>query len=233
MISDTPATAAQSMDRMYRRQRHVYDFTRKYYLLGRDRLIARLDAGPGMRVLEIGCGTARNLIATARRYPGIRCYGVDVSNEMLASARANVMRAGVGHCVMVAQGDATRVNPKALFGHGKFERVMISYSLSMIPEWQAALDHALTLVAPLGELHIVDFGRQEGLPVWCRTTLRRWLTLFEVTPRDDLVARIGIASVRHGAEALVERPYRGYAQYAVVTLPPLIAAAETVPSAAA
>ena len=28
------------MDRIYRRQRHVYDFTRKYYLLGRDRLIA-------------------------------------------------------------------------------------------------------------------------------------------------------------------------------------------------
>src|SRR5690242_4413087 len=33
---------AELMDRLYRRQRHVYDATRKYYLLGRDRLIVRL-----------------------------------------------------------------------------------------------------------------------------------------------------------------------------------------------
>ena len=35
------------MDRIYRRQRHVYDLTRKYYLLGRDRLIADLDVPRG------------------------------------------------------------------------------------------------------------------------------------------------------------------------------------------
>ena len=51
------------MDRIYRRQRHVYDVTRKYYLLGRDALIDRLEPPVDGRVLEIGCGTARNLIA--------------------------------------------------------------------------------------------------------------------------------------------------------------------------
>ena len=34
--------AAALMDRMYRRQRHIYDLTRKFYLLGRDEVIARL-----------------------------------------------------------------------------------------------------------------------------------------------------------------------------------------------
>ena len=29
---------AEQMDRMYRYQRHIYDLTRKYYLLGRDRI---------------------------------------------------------------------------------------------------------------------------------------------------------------------------------------------------
>lgn len=33
---------ANLMDRIYRRQRHFYDATRKYYLLGRDPMIAGL-----------------------------------------------------------------------------------------------------------------------------------------------------------------------------------------------
>ena len=58
------------MDRVYRRQRHIYDFSRKYYLLGRDRLVRDLTLAAGKsRVLEIGCGTARNSIRIAERYP--------------------------------------------------------------------------------------------------------------------------------------------------------------------
>ena len=70
------ADAAAAMDRMYRHQRHVYDLTRKFYLFGRDRLIRQLAPPRGAHVCEIGCGTARNLIALARRYPAIRLYGM-------------------------------------------------------------------------------------------------------------------------------------------------------------
>src|ERR1700733_2847143 len=77
------SAAAELMDRTYRHQRHVYDFTRKYYLLGRDPMIAELCPGDGDRVLEIGCGTGRNLTAAARRFPGAHFFGVDVSNAML------------------------------------------------------------------------------------------------------------------------------------------------------
>ncbi|NDH95685.1 MAG: SAM-dependent methyltransferase, partial [Planctomycetia bacterium] len=34
------------MDSMYRFTRHIYDFTRRYYLLGRDRLLERVVTGP-------------------------------------------------------------------------------------------------------------------------------------------------------------------------------------------
>ena len=57
-----PIDAASLMDRMYRRQRHIYDLTRKFYLLGRDQMIDRLGPPADARVLEIGCGTGRNLI---------------------------------------------------------------------------------------------------------------------------------------------------------------------------
>ena len=33
---------AAAMDRMYRLTRHVYDATRRYYLLGRDRMLGRI-----------------------------------------------------------------------------------------------------------------------------------------------------------------------------------------------
>ncbi len=71
----------EEMDQMYRWTRHVYDFSRKYYLLGRDRLLREMELQPGDRVIEIGCGTARNLIRLARMRRDVRCYGLDVSNE--------------------------------------------------------------------------------------------------------------------------------------------------------
>ena len=81
------------MNRMYRRQRHIYDGTRRYYLLGRDQLIADLRPGAGANVLEIGCGTGRNLVLAARRYPDARFFGIDVSTEMLTSAISAISRA--------------------------------------------------------------------------------------------------------------------------------------------
>src|SRR5580704_15216843 len=85
-----PSDPAALMDRMYRRQRHIYDVTRKFYLLGRDRLIDTLTPPAGARVLEIGCGTGRNLIRAALKYPAMRAYGIDISEEMLSTARTRI-----------------------------------------------------------------------------------------------------------------------------------------------
>ena len=81
-----PIEATRRMNRMYRRQRHIYDATRRYYLLGRDRLIAGLHPAAGASVLEIGCGTGSNLVHAARLYPDARFFGIDISTEMLTSA---------------------------------------------------------------------------------------------------------------------------------------------------
>ena len=60
----------QLMDHIYRYQRSIYDLTRKYYLVGRDRLLDRIRAAPGDRVLEVGCGTGRNLMIMAEKKSG-------------------------------------------------------------------------------------------------------------------------------------------------------------------
>ena len=136
-MSTTLANAGL-MDRIYRRQRHVYDLSRKYYLLGRDRLIEGLAPPPGGRVLEIGCGTARNLIAVAHRHPDTPLFGIDLSLEMLDTARRRVDREGLGGRIRLAHADATRFDPALLFGVPGFSRIFFSYTLSMIPEWERA-----------------------------------------------------------------------------------------------
>ncbi len=215
----TSVSSAELMNRTYRYQRHIYDFTRKYFLLGRDRLIDDLAPRDGDAVLEIGCGTGRNLAVAAARHPTVQLYGIDVSTEMLASAFATIARAGLAPRVRLAHADATSFDPQPLFGIARFDRVFVSYSLSMIPQWEAVLDHALSILGPGGELHIVDFGGQRRLPGVFRTLLRRWLAVFHVTPRDGLEAALRARAHARNALLIFTRPYRDYAQYAVMRLP--------------
>ncbi len=215
----TSVSSTELMNRTYRHQRHIYDFTRKYFLLGRDRLIDDLAPRDGDAVLEVGCGTGRNLVVAAARHPAAHLFGIDVSTEMLASAFATIARAGLAPQVRLAQADATSFDPQPLFGIARFDRVFVSYSLSMIPQWEAVIDHALSVLGPGGELHIVDFGCQGRLPGMFRTLLRRWLAVFHVTPRDDLEAALRLRAHARNAALIFVRPYRDYAQYAVLRLP--------------
>ncbi|WP_306224797.1 class I SAM-dependent methyltransferase [Bosea beijingensis] len=216
--AEAPAdSAAGLMDRIYRHQRHIYDASRKFYLLGRDQLIDGLQSPMGGSVLEIGCGTGRNLIRIARRYPDCACYGLDVSSAMLETAQGSVAKAGLEQRIRLAQADATGFDPQALFGRAGFDRIVISYALSMIPPWQGVVAEALRRLNPGGSLHIVDFGDQAGLPAPFKAVLLRWLALFHVTPREDLPAVARAMAEAAGADCRVSGPYRGYAVHAVAT----------------
>jgi S-adenosylmethionine-diacylgycerolhomoserine-N-methlytransferase len=217
--SSWPIEATRRMNRMYRRQRHIYDGTRRYYLLGRDQMISGLRPEAHARVLEIGCGTGRNLVLAARLYPDARFFGIDVSTEMLTTAIAAISRGGLTSRVRVAHGDGTAFDPSKLFGIPQFDHVMISYSLSMIPDWRRVLGAAAVHLKPGGRLHVVDFGRQERWPGIARMLLRRWLAMFDVTPRDDLELVLSAMAGGAGARLRFERPFRDYAQYGVLTFP--------------
>lgn len=218
-MADAAGTHSGLMDAIYRNQRHIYDLTRKYYLLGRDRLIDDLDVPPGGTVLEVACGTGRNLVEAARRYPDARLHGFDISTEMLKSAQATVSRKGFGDRVALARGDATDFDPQALFGVARFDRVFISYSVSMIPVWKEALAHAATVLEPGGELHVVDFGEQARLPGWFRNALHAWLARFHVTPRGDLETVMKDVAGRHGGQLAFTALYRDYARYGRIAMP--------------
>lgn len=200
---------AAAMDRMYRYTRHVYDASRKFYLLGRDRLLRDLDVRPGDRVVEIGCGTARNLIQLARRPdiradPSIRLYGLDASEQMLVTARQHIEAAGLSDRIHVRQGLAERLSP-ALFADtnepdpafDRFDVTFFSYSLSMIPTWRDAVDAAMRHTAADRPVYSVDFWDQAELPAAFRFVLKRWLALFHVHHRPELLDYLRTAAPEH------------------------------------
>jgi S-adenosylmethionine-diacylgycerolhomoserine-N-methlytransferase len=205
----------EEMDRMYRLQRYFYDATRKYYLLGRDRLLREMALEPGESVLEIGCGTARNLIVLARRRPDVACYGLDASNEMLATAAGKVRRARLEQRITLRTCYAEELDYARTFGLiAPFDAAFFSYSLSMIPTWPQAIAAALANLKPRGTLYVVDFWDQAGWPRWFRALLRTWLDLFHVVHRPELLEHLRELEARGVGELKLESVAGRYAYLA-------------------
>ena len=207
------------MDRIYKHQRLIYDASRKYYLLGRDHLIEALSPPPRGKVLELGCGTGRNLILAAKQYPNAEFYGIDISTEMLKSAGKAVLRANLAERIHLAHADATRFEGAATFGQQNFDRIFISFSLSMIPPWQAVLETAQKNLKPGGELHIVDFGGCEKWPGLFKKGLYGWLALFHVHPLLAMKQRLEEAAAMMDNTIEIKPLYGGYSLYAKITRP--------------
>lgn len=174
------------MDRMYRMQRYFYDLTRKYYLLGRDRLLREMNAISGERVLEVGCGTARNLIILSRKSPGVKLFGLDASSAMLETAATKANAAGAQITLKTALADNFSFDGTFELEE-KFDKIFFSYSISMIPPWRESITNALENLKPGGELFIVDFYDQRALPAPFRKVLQRWLLAFHVKYPAELI----------------------------------------------
>ena len=209
------------MDRMYRFTRHVYDVTRRYYLLGRDRMLAQVATSADTATLEVGCGTARNLIALARRpTPGLLC-GLDASHEMLETAARSIARhrvpASGNPPIALRQGLAENLDARRMFGRdAPFDTIFFSYCLSMVPTWPGAIEAALDNLAPGGRMLIVDFWDQRDLPRWFAAGLTRWLALFHVEYRPEVHAALEALGASGRADVSFESVARRYAYIATV-----------------
>ena len=222
MSESVAADQAVAMDRMYRLTRHVYDVTRAYYLLGRDRMLAKVITNPSTATLEVGCGTARNLIKLARRpEPGLLC-GLDASQEMLDTAAASITRAGVpaaGHeRIRLRQGLAECLDVKSMFGRDQpFDTIFFSYCLSMVPTWPGALEAALANLKTGGQLVIVDFWDQRDLPGVFAAGLKKWLSMVHVHDRPEVHDALAALGTSGRADVAFESVAKRYAYIASLT----------------
>ena len=172
--------AFANMDRMYRHQRYFYDLTRKYYLLGRDRLISEMNVQNGENILEVGCGTARNLIILAKKYPRANFFGLDASSEMLKTSQIKVEKQKIKNIELQVTLADDFTFDKTFNLEKPFDTIFFSYSISMIPPWKESITNALKNLKPGGNLFIVDFYDQKDLPKAFQKLLQSWLRQFHV-----------------------------------------------------
>jgi S-adenosylmethionine-diacylgycerolhomoserine-N-methlytransferase len=195
---------------MYRYQRYFYDLTRKYYLVGRDRLIAEMNVQPGENVLEAGCGTGRNLAILARKYPRAHFFGLDASSEMLKTAQGKVDSRKLKNIdLKVALADNfTFADTFRL--EKPFDTIFFSYSISMIPPWKESILNALKNLKPGGSFYIVDFYDQRDLPRWFQKLLQGWLRQFHVRFWAELMPYLEDLETRGVGRLKVSALYRRY-----------------------
>lgn len=202
--------AFESMDKMYRYQRYFYDLTRKYYLLGRDKLIAEMQVKEGENILEIGCGTGRNLVILAEKYPQTNFFGLDASAEMLKTAENKVSSAKIKNLnLQVALADD--FDFAQTFNLEKpFDTCFFSYSISMIPPWKESIANALNNLKPNGKFYIVDFYDQKDLPLWFQKMLQGWLKQFHVQFWGELMPHLESLEKQGLGKLKITSLYRRY-----------------------
>ncbi len=144
---------AARMENFYAGQAAAYDDFRKRLLHGREELFQRITLPEGGVWVDLGGGTGANLEFIAERVPQLgRAYVVDLASSLLKVASERFQKNGWQHVEAVAA-DATQWQPP----DGPADVVTFSYSLTMIPDWFAAIENAMRMLKPGGVIGVVDF----------------------------------------------------------------------------
>ena len=181
---------ADRMENFYAGQAQAYDDFRRRLLQGRQQLWQQIGDQPGAVWVDLGGGTGANLeffdpqvLARLKKI-----YVVDLAGSLLKVLEKRIQQHGWTNVVPV-QADATTFRPS----EGESQIVTFSYSLTMIPDWFAAIDNAHQMLQAGGLVGVVDFyvSRQHAAPQhvqhrWStRSFWPMWFALDNVFPSSE------------------------------------------------
>ncbi len=146
-------THAERMESFYSAQANDYDEFRKKLLTGREELWKSLAVPDHGVWVDFGGGTGWNLESIDDQLHKLKkIYVVDLSTSLLGIARQRFEARGWENAEAV-EADATTFSP----AEGYADVVTFSYSLTMIPNWFAAIENAKRILRPGGLIGVVDF----------------------------------------------------------------------------
>ena len=143
-------------------------------------IISQVRPAGAMRILDLGCGTGKQLFAVAHAAPTATCIGLDISEDAVAAVNERSAREGTPNVRAVrAELDACIV---CLAGYDPFDLILSSYAIYYASDMPGLLQGLAGLLAPHGQLFICGPGRgtnQEMIDLVNR---------FEAGPDDSIPA---------------------------------------------
>jgi len=120
-------------------------------------LIEEARLAPGLRVLDVGCGTGSLAVLLRREHPRVDVVALDPDPKALAIARRKALRARVDVRFEQGYGDALP------FDGESFDRVTSSMMLHHLDltTRRRMLREIVRVLRPGGSFHLLDFGRSE------------------------------------------------------------------------
>ncbi|WP_315861313.1 class I SAM-dependent methyltransferase [Roseiconus lacunae] len=146
-------THEDRLESFYGGQAGDYDSFRERLLHGRDDVLEHLQFSPGMSWVDMGAGTGRNVLQVADRLTDLKqVLLVDLSQSMLNVAGEKLKERRIENASCL-HADATMLNLPA----ESVDIVTFFYSLTMIPNWFAAIELAHRILKPGGTIAVADF----------------------------------------------------------------------------
>lgn len=164
------------VEETYRRRAPRYDSAVRWFdvfaRLGFDisgwrrQAIRELRLGPGDTVVDIGCGTGLDFPLLQEAVgPEGTIIGVDLSDAMLARARATAQANGWKN-VQLVSADASRYVPPT-----GVDAVLSTYTLILVPHPERVVANVAGTLAPGGRFVVLDMAWPRYCPLWWRHVL--------------------------------------------------------------
>ena len=132
---------------------------------------ALADLRAGETVLDLGSGGGIDVLLSARRVgPGGKAYGLDMTDEMLALARANQAKAGVTN-VEFLQGDIEHIP----LPDSSVDVIISNCVINLSADKRRVLAEAFRVLKPGGRFAVSDVVVRGELPEEVRQCMQLWV----------------------------------------------------------
>jgi len=166
----------ERLESFYRGQARAYDVYRHRFLHGRVPMIEIMPTPKKGVWLDMGGGTGANLEHLRDSMKSFsKVIVLDLCGPLLEVAKQHIAANGWTN-VETLEADACSPNTPGLPAAGTVDLITMSYSLTMIPDWEAALRNAYRMLKVGGYIAVADFTITPESGLWNRTL---WPAVFK------------------------------------------------------